>query len=412
MKAYAILEDAATPYLETVGNATVEEIQAANAQFGGAEPDSIITRDSVGGRASITIEGMLTPKGPSAIARFFGFGGTGYNDIIEAANELKDDPTVSAVTLLMDTPGGRVDGMDQAWQALSELNKVKKVTAENHGRIASGGYYLATAASEIVAMSPLAETGSIGVVIAGLDFSEADARRGIKQIKIVSSNAPNKQPDPATASGRSVLQEQIDAIERVFIDKIVEGRGLERQQVLDNFGKGGTLIAADPDPSKPSALSVGMIDKVITQGGNAEAIAPEVDESFNTPPPIGAENKRRVDMNLDQLKAEHPQLHAEVLAAGVAIGVAQEKGRTSAHLTMAEASGDTALALSCIESGEDLTPAVSAKHMAASMNKKATTDRADESVDDVTTPAADEIEANEEALAKATADALGVEYNG
>ena len=127
MKAYAILTDVATPYLEAIGNATTEDIQAANAQFGDAAPTSIITRDNIGGRASITIEGVLSPKGPSALARFFGYGGTGYNDIIAAANELKDDPTVTEVALLMDTPGGRVDGMDQAWQALSELAKVKKV---------------------------------------------------------------------------------------------------------------------------------------------------------------------------------------------------------------------------------------------------------------------------------------------
>ncbi|MEE8573854.1 MAG: S49 family peptidase, partial [Thermodesulfobacteriota bacterium] len=144
-------------------------------------------------------------------------------------------------------------------------------TAENQGMIASAGYYLAMSANSIKAMSPLAVTGSIGVVVAGLDFSGVLAANGIRKIKIVSKNAPNKQADPTTEKGQDIIQAQIDAMERVFINTVAKGRGTTEADVIANFGKGGLLIAKDPGEENPDALSVGMVDSVVIGGDVVEA---------------------------------------------------------------------------------------------------------------------------------------------
>jgi len=269
MEIYALQESYARAYLEAIENASVEERTAAVTVYGRQAPPDIFSISEDGSEAYINISGVLSQEGPSPIAKFFGFGGTGYKHIIEAAQLIGEDNNIKTVKLRMNTPGGSVNGMDQARQAIKSLTKDKTVIAENHGLIASAGYYLASAANKIEAISPLAQTGSIGVVIAGLDYSKAMENVGVKQIKIVSRNAPDKQPDPNTKHGESVLQAEADAMERVFIQKVAEGRGTTTEDVIQNFGKGGLLIAQDPDPNTPDATKVGMIDGL---SGNAGAV--------------------------------------------------------------------------------------------------------------------------------------------
>jgi len=420
---FGLQKDYAVAYLETLENATTEERAAALTNFGDKPLDGIVTRNDAGNEATIKISGPLSPAGPSPIARFFGFGGTGYVDIISAVKSLENDPTVETVRLAMDTPGGTVAGMDQARQAIESLSTKKKVIAENHGMIASAGYYLATAANEIVAMSPLAKTGSIGVIMAGLDFSDAMARNGVKRIKIVSKNAPNKQADPTTPHGAGVLQDEVDAMERVFIQKITEGRGTTEQDVIENFGQGGMLIAQDPDSDKPDAVKVGMIDKVITNVAIEPALDDDEDNGITsnsdtingnsdiseTSAAVGGGQQQGAEMDLKTLKAEHPALVAQIEAEGVDKGVKQERERVEAHLTMGKASKDMDLAVACIEDGSELSASINAKYMAAGMNSQSASDRASESEDDLETEATETDDEHEKAVADALANELGVD---
>jgi len=281
MELYAIDESYISNYLFTLENATAEERAAAITEFGSKESSKIYTVDPISGVARLEIKGPLTTEGPSALARFFGFGGASYNEIAEAADELRGNRNIKAVRLAMDTPGGTMAGIDTARSALVELAAEKSLIAENHGFIASAGYYLASAADSIEAVTPFAKTGSIGIIIAGLDVSEAMANRGLKQIKIVSKNAPDKVRGLDSPHGRDVLQEEINATERVFIQTIAEGRGVTPQHVIDNFGKGGVLIAEDPDENEPDALSAGMIDSIVT-GIGAEAVTDGGEDAIAT----------------------------------------------------------------------------------------------------------------------------------
>jgi ClpP class serine protease len=127
----------------------------------------------------------------------------------------------------------------------------------------SGAYYLASSASKIISFSPTNEIGSIGVLIAYLSWKKFDERIGIKEIVITSSNAPNKYPDPETESGAKVIQDRVDAIERIFYKRISEGRGVSIKDIAEKFGRGGVLVSYDPDSDRPDAVTVGMIDEVL-----------------------------------------------------------------------------------------------------------------------------------------------------
>ncbi len=425
MELYALQESYARQYLEKIENATFDERAAAIAAFGGGEPDGIITRDDITGEAIITVKGMLTPMGPSPLARFFGFGGTGYNEIIAAARELEADESIKTVRLAMNTPGGTVDGMGAARLAIQSLASKKTVIAENHGVLASSGYYVATAAHRITAMTPLALSGSIGVMMAGVDVTDALSREGVKRISIVSANAPNKDPDIATAQGQSIVQKELDAMERIFIDAVASGRNITAEDVIANFGKGEALVARDPDPEKPDALKAGMIDSVITQSGEVVA---EIDDSVeltakfdnhggNVIPIVlkstaeggGKLTTRNVKMDMTQLKLEHSALYAQAVDEGVKTGIAQERSRADAHATMGEASGDMVYALACIKDGTDFTPAVNAKYLAANMNKAAIVARAGEGPGKIETKSGDlDVDENDKAVAAKLADNMGV----
>jgi ClpP class serine protease len=224
-----------------------------------------------GSEAKITIKGILTQAGLPPIARLFGIEGTAYSDIVSAVNEALANEDVETIRLVMDTPGGEVKGVDNAWSAIHFASTEKTVIAENHGLLASAGYWIASAAGEINAISPVAETGSIGVVATYIDNSKALEDRGFKRIEVLSRNAPDKRPDATTKKGLSVIQERVDAIERVFISRIAEGRGLKEKFIETNFGRGTVLVAQDPEKKKPDALTAKMIDAVtnsITEGGN------------------------------------------------------------------------------------------------------------------------------------------------
>jgi len=287
-------------YCDKVIKASEETERSAALAFAEAgEPGEILS--VAGDTAAIDIRGTLSNT-PSVIGRFFGFGSTSYPDIQRAIATVAADERVKTVRLLIDSPGGGVTGLDEVWIALRELGKTKRIIAENRGLMASAAYWIASAAHEIVAASPAAETGSIGVYALFVDWTAYDKKAGIKEIRIVSKNAPEKNPDLATASGLKSFQARLDAIERVFIDRVANGRGRSAADVAANFGRGGLLIAADPDASKPSALSVGMVDSVI--GVTAPAGKAPAAVADGAIPPVtennGIDNEAKNVENLDR----------------------------------------------------------------------------------------------------------------
>jgi len=266
-------------YLETLANASFNDKQTSLFGLEESEEDpnpSILSIE--GNTALIKIQGILTKDPLPAIARFFGFTGTTFDQILEAAAQVLQDGRIENVRLIMNTPGGEAAGTDEASQAIAELAKKKHVVAENHALIASGGYWIASQAGQIVSISPANMTGSIGVIVTGWDFSKAHEKMGVKRVIILSKNAPQKG-GTQTPAGRAGIQDTVDALERVFIQRISEGRGIPAEQIEKTFGRGGVLVAQDPDEDQHDALSVGMIDSVVVALG--KTVTPEGNASSN-----------------------------------------------------------------------------------------------------------------------------------
>lgn len=215
-----------------------------------------------GGEAVISVAGPLSQNGPDRFDLIFGYGGTGYTEIMEALDIVESNGATS-LKLLMDTPGGEAVGAVAVYDKLYEMRrKGVEVTAVNLRVLASAGYLIAAAAETIEATTVAAMTGAIGIVLVGLDYSEARKDYGVKKVVLRSANAPDKNPDIADSEGQKKLLERLDALERIYYDKIAQGRGIDVEKAKADFGRGGEYVAIDPDVDKPDAVSVKMIDGV------------------------------------------------------------------------------------------------------------------------------------------------------
>jgi len=170
------------------------------------------------------------------------------------------DPAVSAIVLEMDSPGGQATGIHEFAAQVRAGSDIKPVTAYVGGAAASAAYWIAAAASRIVA-DPTARLGSIGVV-------SAFEKSGGDKLEIVSSRAPKKRVDPATDAGRAEVIRVLDALESVFVSDVAAFRGVSEDTVAENFGQGGVLVGS-------GAVAAGMADAL----GSLEGVLAELSVS-------------------------------------------------------------------------------------------------------------------------------------
>ncbi len=160
---------------------------------------------------------------------------------------------VRAIMLLLDSPGGAVSGVADFASRVALGAARKETRAFVMGSAASAAYWIASSASHI-SVDRTAVLGSIGVVAAVPKQVEPD-ESGELWIEVVSSNAPNKRPDPQSEDGLSVIRGSLNAIEGIFVGDVAKGRKVPTSKVRSEFGQGGVLIGAD-------AVKSGMADKV------------------------------------------------------------------------------------------------------------------------------------------------------
>lgn len=175
-------------------------------------------------------------------------GATSIQTLATDLDAAMGDPTVKAIVLEVDSPGGMVAGVSEFAAMVRDATARKPVVAYVSHMAASACYWIAAAASEIVA-ADTALLGSIGTV------TRASLRKDDGTVEIVSSQSPDKRLDPATDDGRAKMQATVDALAQVFVEAVGRYRGVSADTVLSDFGKGGILVGAD-------AVKAGMADRL------------------------------------------------------------------------------------------------------------------------------------------------------
>ena len=181
-----------------------------------------------------------------------------------------DNKFVRAIVLDMNTPGGEATGINELANLIREGRKIKPIKAYGGGLMASAGYWLGSAADEII-IDDTAMLGSIGVLMSYLDTSERDTKAGVRRVEIVSSQSPDKRVDPATDEGRTKVQAVVDGLAELFVAAVATNRNTTPEKVLSDFGRGGVLIGR-------AAIKAGMADRI----GSLETVIAELAGSAGT----------------------------------------------------------------------------------------------------------------------------------
>ena len=183
--------------------------------------------------------------------------------VVQALRGMEEDEAVRAVVLRVDSGGGEVVASDLLWRGVERLAAAKPVIACFGDTAASGAYYLAAPASEILA-EPTTLTGSIGVVGGKLDAGGLLERAGIRtdHVERGKRSGLHSVARGFTPDERSAVREGMEAAYERFLDKVASGRGLDRDAV--HARAQGRIW------SGRAGLAQGLVDGF---GGPLEAIA-------------------------------------------------------------------------------------------------------------------------------------------
>ena len=143
--------------------------------------------------------------------------------IVDQIHQYRDDQGVKAIVLRINSPGGSVAPVQEIY---SELKKLEKpIVASMSSTAASGGYYIAAIADEILA-NPGTLTGSIGVIMQFTKLKGLYEKIGLEQ-QVVKSGKFKDTGSPVrnlTDEERELLQATLDDVHNQFIDAVFEGR--------------------------------------------------------------------------------------------------------------------------------------------------------------------------------------------
>ena len=89
-------------------------------------------------------------------------GGTSMQVLAADLEAAAADPTVKAIVLAIDSPGGTVDGTQALAATVARIAADKPVVAWADGVMASAAYWIGSAASEVVVSGETTQVGSIG----------------------------------------------------------------------------------------------------------------------------------------------------------------------------------------------------------------------------------------------------------
>lgn len=180
-------------------------------------------------------------------------GGKSLSKLIKQA---RDDKTVKALVLRVDSPGGSASASERIRSELEKTQQAgKPVVVSMSGIAASGGYWISATADKILA-SPTTITGSIGIFAIVPNLTESMGSLGIHSDGVGTtplSSASNPLL-PLNPIFRSTLQQSIEKGYRIFIELVAKGRNMTVEEV-DRIAQGRVWAGK-------TALELGLVDEL------------------------------------------------------------------------------------------------------------------------------------------------------
>ncbi|MEW5952477.1 MAG: signal peptide peptidase SppA [Bacillota bacterium] len=211
--------------------------------------------------AVLHISGVI--MGGKGVGGLFG-ATTGADDMMGLLREVGRDPSIKAVVLRINSPGGTTGASQELGMEIERLRESGVVVVASMSDVAASGGYWISACSDYIMASPGTTTGSIGVIIETQDLQGLYDKLGIDSDVFKSGphkdmGSPNRD---LTQTERAILQGMVDDLYQQFVDVVAKGRDLDRAQVLE--------IADGRVFTGRQAMEAGLVDEM---GNYYDAVA-------------------------------------------------------------------------------------------------------------------------------------------
>lgn len=178
-----------------------------------------------------------------------------YRSLIQ---RIRNDKSIDAVVLRVNSPGGSALASDIIWRELELLKKEKPVVVSMGDYAASGGYYISCNA-DLIYSDANTITGSIGVFSVIPNISNFMKNKlGITFDRVNTStyaDAPSSTR-ALNATEQKFIQAGVDSIYNTFKNRVAKGRN-KSVEYIDSIAQGRVWIGAD-------AIKVGLVDRIGT----------------------------------------------------------------------------------------------------------------------------------------------------
>ena len=179
----------------------------------------------------------------------------GSDTLTEQLRKVRADNTIKAVVLRIDSPGGSAIASDVIWREIMLTREVKPVIASMSDVAASGGYYIAMPAHQIVA-EPATLTGSIGVVMVKFVLKGTLDKVGVNLEGVTSGKYADLYSPvrPFSPEEREKIEGLMQATYEAFVEKAASGRKTTPERI-DSIAQGRVWTGKQ-------AKDLGLVDEL------------------------------------------------------------------------------------------------------------------------------------------------------
>ncbi len=226
--------------------------------------------------AIVYVDGAIN-TGTAEPSLFGGSEGAFSTTIRKALDKAANEPSVKAVVLRVDSPGGSALASEIILDAARRVAAVKPLVVSMGNVAGSGGYYV-TCASDMIFADRMTITSSIGVLGGKVVTTGMWDKLGVNwhPVKRGDMAAMLSTAAPFTESERAKMRHYMDNIYGIFKDHVVKARGPKLKKPIDEVAAGRVFTGAQ-------ALELGLVDRL---GGLKDAIAYASEKSGVTDPDI------------------------------------------------------------------------------------------------------------------------------
>lgn len=330
---------------------------AAQSAAGGSHPGYRVD----GGVAIVPFAGVVT-KQSSIWSEIFG-GAAVTTKTRGVLAEAVADPGVNSILMLIDSPGGTINGVADLAADVRAANKVKPVTAYAEDMMASAAYWIGSQAGRLVG-NATASVGSIGVFSTVPDISRLAKNLGIdvNVVKSVPGKGAGTMGAPVTEAQLAEVQRMVDAVHAQFVTDVSAGRGRDMNAVADGrIHMGQDAVACgllDAVESLPATIASMQAAHIASLPETIAATTEKKETVMAETTPVVIEVNAALEASLVDVKAKYEASMKEIsdmkAAAAAANALAEstnliEAARAERKLTPALAATAETIAKSGVE---------------------------------------------------------------